>query len=128
MKLCTFRINDDLCGEAAETSRCTDHPYEERFKPSRQARGYDEAWNRLSLKARKLQPWCSTCGTSEDLTGDHLRWPARTLADLDVLCRSCNAKKGAPNPGGKGQTEPSPDPRGKAFTFTQFLAGEAVGG
>jgi 5-methylcytosine-specific restriction endonuclease McrA len=58
-------------------------------------RGYDRRWFRLSKQARRLQPWCSDCGSPDDLTGDHLRWPARTLADVDVLCRSCNSSKGA---------------------------------
>jgi hypothetical protein len=28
------------------------------------------------------------------LTGDHLRWPAENLADVEVVCRSCNSKRG----------------------------------
>src|SRR5690625_6248040 len=39
-------------------------------------RGYNERWNRLSRKARELQPFCSDCGTMDDLTADHteLAW------------------------------------------------------
>lgn len=58
-------------------------------------RGYNSAWNRLSARARGLQRFCSECGSTNDLTADHLRWPARTLADVDVLCRRCNSRKGA---------------------------------
>lgn len=58
-------------------------------------RGYDHAWRRLSKEARRLQPWCMDCGATEDLTADHLRWPARSLADVEVTCRSCNSKRGA---------------------------------
>lgn len=59
------------------------------------ARGYDSRWNRLSKQARREQPFCSDCGSPEDLTADHLRWPARSLEDVDVLCRPCNSAKGA---------------------------------
>lgn len=117
MKLCTFPD----CGEPSHTSRCDQHTYKYR-KSSRQARGYDEAWTRLSRRARQLQPWCSQCGTTEDLTADHLRWPARSLKDVDVLCRSDNARKGAPtdNPRGTTLNGPLPHPGGKANIFTQL--------
>jgi len=45
-----------------------------------------------------VQPFCTDCGhwgsNANPLTTDHLRWPARTLADVDVVCRSCNSKRG----------------------------------
>lgn len=134
MKLCTF----ENCGEPSPTSRCEAHAYPERVKPSATKRGYDEAWSKLSKRARELQPWCSSCGATEDLTGDHLRWPAKTLRDVDVLCRGCNARKGKPDPdhlrgapktpGGMTLTRPLPDPGGKAFMFTQFDNGSHLGG
>ena len=82
------------CGEPCEGSRCDLHAPEPAMKESATVRGYDHRWRRLSERARKLQPWCSDCGTTDDLTGDHLRWPARTLRDVDVVCRGCNAKRG----------------------------------
>jgi len=30
-------------------------------------RGYDATWQRLSRMAIALQPWCSSCGSKEDL-------------------------------------------------------------
>jgi 5-methylcytosine-specific restriction endonuclease McrA len=47
-----------------------------------------------------LQPWCSQCGSKEDLTGDHITALANgnrrpTLDGIQVLCRSCNSRKGA---------------------------------
>src|SRR5690625_4069438 len=65
-------------------------------------RGYNERWNRLSRKARELQPFCSDCGTMDDLTADHteLAWQrfdaGKTirLQDIDVVCRSCNSATG----------------------------------
>jgi len=72
-----------------DASRCSRHA-----KTTTAARGYDAAWQALSLRARRVQPWCSHCGDTRDLTTDHLRWPARTLADVQVLCRPCNSRKG----------------------------------
>lgn len=76
-------------------------------------RGHDAAWGRLSTKARRLQPWCEICGMpgspdrpgvpGNPLNGDHIRWPARSLADVRVLCRRCNSKAGAAR-SLKGQT------------------------
>lgn len=124
MKLCTAPVLDSLCGEPALTSRCDLHPRPstKEHKTGREARGYDDAWRKLSIRARELQPWCSRCGTSEDLTADHLQWPATTLKHVDVLCRSCNAKKGAPTeandprrhfqqPRGEGARRLAPHPR-----------------
>lgn len=89
MKLCVE------CGEPAEESRCELHPRPATPKPSATRRGYGSAWQRLSKHARRLQPWCSDCGTNNDLTADHLVWPATQLEHVDVVCRSCNSKRGA---------------------------------
>lgn len=87
------------CGEPSSGSWCDEHgpergPRQDHDLNSTQ-RGYDNRWRRLSERARQLQPWCSDCGTTDDLTGDHLRWPARTLRDVDVVCRACNSRRGA---------------------------------
>lgn len=84
-----------VCGEPSPASRCDEHAIKPkpRSKTTTQ-RGYDSRWRRLSERARRLQPWCSDCNTTEDLTTDHLRWPARTLDDVDVVCRSCNSRRG----------------------------------
>lgn len=74
----------------------------ERRRGSSTARGYGGAWRRLSLRARRLQPWCSDCGITEDLTGDHSprAWErydsgrAIRLEDIDVVCRECNTLRG----------------------------------
>ena len=88
--------------------RCTDcQPARggrpEHVKPSNITRGYDHRWRRLSERARQLQPFCTDCGTPYDLTTDHTpqAWERRAagqvirLQDIDVLCRSCNAARGA---------------------------------
>jgi 5-methylcytosine-specific restriction enzyme A len=72
-----------------------------RPRESASQRGYDYRWRKLSERARRLQPWCSWCGATDDLTTDH-RVPLAaggtrrpTLADVLVLCRPCNSRKGA---------------------------------
>ena len=115
LKLCA------VCGEPCPDYRCKAHQLARPVKAGREERGYNAAWRNLSERARKLQPWCSTCGTKDDLTGDHLRWPAKTLADVDVLCRACNAAKGAPDdtgPAGGTLSESTKDPRGMANFLT----------
>lgn len=88
LKLCV------ICGEPTPESRCEAHRPEQPTKASSRARGYTAAWDRLSLKARKLQPWCSDCGSKDNLTADHLRWPARSIRDVDVTCMDCNIARG----------------------------------
>lgn len=87
------------CGEPAESTRCPDCTAVEECRNDQRRgtpteRGYDARWYRLSARARRLQPFCADCGSGEDLTADHKRWPARTLADVEVVCRSCNSKRG----------------------------------
>lgn len=73
----------------------------ERSRNRREA-GYDAQWDRLSARARRLQPFCSDCGTTEQLTGDHSpeAWRRRALGkpvrlrDIDVVCRACNSARG----------------------------------
>ena len=69
----------------------------------RRKRGYDWAWRKLSEKARRLQPFCTDCGTTRNLTVDHTpeAWRRRDagkpirLQDVDVVCDVCNALRGA---------------------------------
>ena len=103
------------CGELSEDSRChgcmrQNENLNRRGKhPSKGTRDYDTAWKKLSAKARRLQPWCSDCGATEDLTCDHLpsAWERKAagkairLSDVDVLCNPCNAAKGSSRPGSR---------------------------
>lgn len=98
-----------ICGELTDESKCLDHrpKREARVHTERTAaRGYDWQWQKLSSRARALQPFCSDCLTTEDLTADHSTeaWlrkaegkPIR-LEDIDVVCRSCNGKRGKARP------------------------------
>lgn len=57
------------CGEPIDDGRCTDcRPTDTDMTTER---GYDHRCRVLSERARKLQPFCTTCGTTADLTTDH---------------------------------------------------------
>lgn len=94
-----------VCGDPT----CEEHVYSsgprkgQRRLADKNSRGYDKHWTRLSERARKAQPFCSDCGTRDDLTTDHTpeAWarhaagkPIR-LRDVDVVCRSCNIARGS---------------------------------
>ena len=88
------------CGTPARGSRCPRHQRGRgRRRGTPAQRGYGPAWRKLTPQAIRGQPWCSACGTTEDLTVDHRdpRTKGRrdlALAEVDVLCRSCNSRKG----------------------------------
>lgn len=119
-----------VCGEPSPSSRCDDHELPARAKPSAHARGYDSTWTDLSVRARRLQPFCLDCGTTEDLTTDHSTeaWQRRAagkpvrLEDVAVVCRSCNGKRGAARPRGGTPPGRSKDPRWKAKSRTLWSA------
>lgn len=111
------------CGEPTTGPRCTEHQLSSPPKAlSPTELGYDSTWRRLSERARRLQPWCSDCHTTEDLTTDHSEraWRRRAegkvirLRDVDVVCRSCNAKRGRARPTGEDPRETPSDPAGQA--------------
>ena len=52
------------------------------------------AWKRLKAEAFARDGGCVLCGSTHDLTGDHLRYPAVTVDDVRTLCRSCNGRLG----------------------------------
>lgn len=118
------------CGTPVEGSRCDDCRPPAKAK-GRSERGYAGQWPKLSRRARRLQPWCSDCHTTDDLTADHspeawrrheARLPIR-LQDVDVVCRTCNSKRGA----ARGPTPPNPErhPHGKALSRSHTCRGYA---
>ena len=91
-----------------DNARCAEcRPPDTRDIPNRRGttaeQGYNERWNRLSRRARALQPFCTDCGSPDDLTADHTeqawqRYDAGKtirLQDIDVVCRTCNSERGA---------------------------------
>ena len=117
-----------VCGTVTDQPRCELHRPVAMPKTSSTARGYDYAWAKLSKRARKLQPFCVDCGTTNDLTADHSpeAWDRKArgliirLQDISVVCRGCNSKRGAARGGEQGLIEPSLDPRAKAKFLTDY--------
>lgn len=90
------------CGEPTDATRCEQcRPRDPQLKSTRE-RGYGTTWRKLSERARRLQPWCTDCGTVNDLTADHSpeawqRYEAGKtirLDDIEVVCRPCNSRRG----------------------------------
>jgi 5-methylcytosine-specific restriction endonuclease McrA len=82
------------CGKARERAR---------VRAPRKQRGYTDQWLQLVKVAIGRQPYCSACGATTNLTGDH-RIPlskggTSTLENIEVLCRRCNSAKGNRDPG-----------------------------
>lgn len=90
-------------GTWCETCKPKDDGMKDIRRGNRHQRGYDNTWQRLSKRARKLQPFCEDCGSTDDLTGDHTEeaWRRREagkvirLQDIAVVCRRCNSERGA---------------------------------
>lgn len=108
------------CGEPSTNTRCPEHTTT--TKGTATQRGYDAAWDRLSRRARRLQPFCTDCGSTEDLQGDHTpeAWAAKAagkpikLSMIVVRCGPCNRAAGAargPSTRGMGPPPTPPRPR-----------------
>lgn len=93
------------CGELTTSTYCEDHTRRD-TRNARRDTG-TAAWINLSRRARRLQPFCALCGTTESLAADHSpRAWARTnrrltirLCDITVLCTLCNNQAGSSQPG-----------------------------
>lgn len=99
------------CGRLVEgeANRCDDHRRaearrKERGRPSSSQRGYGRDYRRARAEVLARQPFCSTCGAAgsdaNPLQVDHIvavsrGGPSADPANLQVLCRSCNSRKGA---------------------------------
>lgn len=91
------------CGTLAKQTRCPSCSVRyarlrERARPTRSERGYNAEWQRLSKLLRTIQPYCSRCKATKDLTVDHIiplsAGGSTVESNLQVLCRKCNSSKG----------------------------------
>jgi len=90
------------CGEPSDRSRCPAHGPKD--APKVRDRGHvhtnTATWKALSKKARRLQPWCTWCGTTDDLCTDHVipysvaPELGHSIENCQVLCRPCNGRRG----------------------------------
>lgn len=132
------------CGTPVDTPRCSEcAPPVERERHNRKssprARGYDTAWDRLSKRARALQPFCEVCGATTDLQLDHSEeaWTRKALGrairlqDVTVVCGYHNRERGRqrPNqdPGGTPPGESDRDPRREAKFASHTPRGTSEG-
>lgn len=117
------------CDTLSDRSLCPEHrpTY---TKPERDP--YDHQFRKLSELARKLQPFCLWCNTSDDLQLDHTpaAWEAKaagkpiTLAMCRVLCGDCNRLAGQAKPGpGQRTSEERPDLTDKSGPGRFFTPG-----
>ena len=74
-------------------------------RPTTTQRGLGSKWATAARDQIRAEPWCARCGSTTDLTADHLvaRALGGTIADgLQTLCRTCNSRKGS-RPHGRAQ-------------------------
>lgn len=125
-----------VCGEPSNGPRCPEHPKERLNRPKERSRalGYTTTWDKLSKRARRLQPWCSDCGTSDNLSCDHTpeAWRRHDagktirLQDVDVVCMPCNIRRGKAR--GEGVTRPDKESAGQPQSRLHTPGGYPVGG
>lgn len=105
------------CGTPSAAAHCPEHtPTRDRL--TAEARGYDTAWRTLSRRARRLQPFCTDCGSTERLSVDHSEqaWQRKAagkvirLQDVTVLCGGCNTRRGSSRPTGDDPRKSSATP------------------
>ncbi|MFJ8346043.1 HNH endonuclease [Streptomyces sp. NPDC094153] len=77
---------------------CRKRRYAPKASNPRAKGAYDWTWRKNRATAIRLQPFCSVCGTDQDLTGDHVlplsRGGSNAVDNIRVLCRSCNSRRG----------------------------------
>lgn len=88
------------CGDLSENNRCSRHKLKSAPKDREAHAAYANRskWRRLSKKLRKASPFCEICGTSDDLTVDHIvrvhdrpEWTYEP-DNCRILCRYHNGK------------------------------------
>ncbi len=91
------------CGDLADGTRCpTCHAEATKRQNERRAStgtlGAPWDWRGKSRAVRRVQPQCAACGSTVDLTVDHIQprslGGTDSIENLRTLCRSCNARKG----------------------------------
>lgn len=104
------------CGVLSAEAYCAEHTPKQpdpRRGRVRSHVGRGAQWDKVSKRARELQPWCTDCGARQDLTADHLpsawwrigKGLAVRLRDVDVVCRPCNSTRGPAQPGSQRYAE-----------------------
>lgn len=83
------------CGDLTYHARCpTCQRAQDKIKNSKAGYRRSYEWQQLSKAVRRANPQCVECGSTHDLTADHVV-PRSLAGGVRTLCRSCNASKGA---------------------------------
>lgn len=102
------------CGAPARGPRCPTHDRDRQPKRAQYLRIHQSpAWRRLSKATIQAQPWCTYCGSTDDLTAD-LVVPLELGGSIDetnvvTACRPCNSKRGAQLTNARRQREGGTD-------------------
>jgi 5-methylcytosine-specific restriction endonuclease McrA len=88
------------CNRLTRKTRCNEcNRIKNRLRPTPAQRGYGYEWQKISKAFRKENPYCFKCGTTVDLTTDHVIPLAKNgthhWSNLQTLCRKCNSIKGS---------------------------------
>lgn len=88
------------CQALTRSARCVRcQRLKDRQRPTPTQRGYNYAWQKLSREFRSAYPYCFKCGSTKNLTTDHIvskkNGGQSIWSNLQTLCRSCNSIKGA---------------------------------
>jgi 5-methylcytosine-specific restriction endonuclease McrA len=76
------------CTRTTTATRCPACEYQHRAR-------YRGTWPTLARQAIARHPYCAECGSTHDLTADHVAGGGRLDEGITVLCRSCNSRKAA---------------------------------
>lgn len=78
------------CGEPSQDSYCPAHREPKKTNPIHGT----QRWRRLSKRLRRMQPFCTECGSTERLQVDHIDGDPtnNVLENLRVLCEPCHAR------------------------------------
>jgi 5-methylcytosine-specific restriction endonuclease McrA len=81
------------CGRRSEGTRCPEHERQHQRRKNNDARyRRTYAWQQLSRATRAATPQCVRCGSTADLTADHVI-PRSVAGGVVTLCRRCNGRK-----------------------------------
>lgn len=88
------------CQVVTRSARCVRcQRLKDKQRPTPTQRGYNYAWQKLSREFRSAYPYCFKCGSTKDLTTDHIlskkSGGQSVWSNLQTLCRSCNSIKGS---------------------------------
>jgi 5-methylcytosine-specific restriction endonuclease McrA len=81
------------CGTITRATRCPSCArHHDRQRQARRGDLYRKGWPQRARAQVEAYPVCATCGSTTDLTADHVV-PGWDESPLQTLCRACNAAR-----------------------------------